>query len=260
MRLKNKVSIITGGSSGMGRSTAELFSKEGSTTIISGRRTKNGENVASRIRKNGGDAIFIKADISKNDEVKHLVNETIEKYGRIDILFNNAGINNHGLGNPHEEDEKVFDEVIAINLKGAFMCIKHVIPHMINNGGGSIINNSSVLDTRANDSSSTSYHVSKGGMNMLTKKSALAYAKYNIRVNSIQPGAIATEMSGVIWEDLNDNSINFERSTMQPLNRMGHPNDIAYAALFFASSESAFITGASLVVDGGASVAHKWVP
>jgi|TARA_B100001971_G_scaffold213285_1_gene246155 NAD(P)-dependent dehydrogenase (short-subunit alcohol dehydrogenase family) len=129
-------------------------------------------------------------------------------------------------------------------------------PPIVENNGGSIINNSSVLDSSATYSSSTSYHVSKGGLAILTKKSALSYAKFNIRVNSIQPGAIATEMSGIFWDDLKDSPIISSRKKLQPLHRMGHPYDVAYAALFFASDESAFVTGAALLVDGRASAKY----
>ena len=140
-----------------------------------------------------------------------------------------------------------------MNLKGAFLCIKYVVPPIIGNNGGSIINNSSVLDSRSTDSSSTSYHVSEGRLTMLRKKSSLSYAKFNIRVTNIQPSAIATEMSGTPWNDLRNSTVIGGRKKIQPLHRMGHPYDVAYAALFFASDESAFVTGATLLVGGGSS-------
>ena len=127
---------------------------------------------------------------------------------------------------------------------------------MVQGGGGSIINNSSVLDSRANSSSSTSSHVSNGGLAMLTKKSAVSYAKYNIRINSVQPGSIATEMAGIDWDQLRDESLINSREKLQPIQRMGHPIDVAYAALYFASDESNFVTGASLLVDGGTSAVY----
>ena len=257
LRLEGKVAIITGGTSGMGRAAAELFSKEGAKVAIAGRRIEKGEMVADGIRKKGGSAIFVQTDVSNTEDVKKLIEKTISEYGTIDVLFNNAGINNSGEGDPHNEDELLYDEIMGINLKGAFLCTKYVVPHMIKGGGGSIINNSSVLDSLVADSSSTSYHVSKGGLKMLTKKCAVAYASDNIRCNSIQPGAIATEMSLVPWDNLEDPDVIQGRERMQPLVRMGHPNDVAFAALYFASDESAFVTGAERLVDGGQSVKYK---
>ena len=256
LRLEGKVAIITGGTSGMGRAAAELFSKEGAKVAIAGRRIEKGEMVADGIRKKGGSAIFVQTDVSNTEDVKKLIEKTISEYGTIDVLFNNAGINNSGEGDPHNEDELLYDEIMGINLKGAFLCTKYVVPHMIKGGRGSIINNSSVLDSRANSSSSTSYHVSKGGLAMLTKKSAVSYAKYNIRINSVQPGAIATEMAGIDWDQLRDESLINSREKLQPIQRMGHPIDVAYAALYFASDESNFVTGASLLVDGGTSAVY----
>lgn len=253
MRLENKIAVITGGTSGMGRAASELFAKEGAKVVIGARREHLGKYVAESIRSDGGNAIFVKADVSEKHEVMNLIDEATNAFGGLDILFNNAGINNHGDGEPHNEDLENFDQVMNVNLKGAFLCIRYAVPRMIEGNGGSIINNSSVLDLRATETSSTSYHLSKGGMSILTKKAALSYAKYNIRVNSIQPGAIATEMSNVSWDDLETSAVIEHRRKFQPLERMGHPIDVAYAALYFASDESAFVTGASLLVDGGSS-------
>jgi len=253
MRLNNKVAIITGGASGMGRGAAEIFAKEGCAVIIAGRRKLEGKAVASMIKEEGGKAEFIQTDVSKSNQVQELMEETVNLYGKVNILFNNAGINNHVRGNPDEEREEDFDSIISTNLKGAFLCIKFVVPLMIKEGGGSIINNSSVLDSAAAHTSSAAYHMSKGGMAMLTKKACIAYAKYNIRVNTIQPGAIATEMSKIKWENLDNKDIIETRESIQPLQLMGHPYDVGYAALYFASDESKFVTGSSLLVDGGMS-------
>ena len=258
MRLENKVAVITGGASGMGRATAELFALQGCKVVIAGRRETLGTQIANNIKNNGADCIFVSTDVSVSQDVQNLMQQTVDTFGKIDILFNNAGINNHAQTDPHEEEEDFFDSVISINLKGAFLCIKYAAANMIQSNSGSIINNSSVLDFRAADNSSTSYHMSIGGMSMLTKKASLSYAKYNIRVNSIQPGAIATEMSGVNWDELSNEDISDSRKKIQPLQRMGLPMDVAYAALYFASDESSFVTGSSLLVDGGMSAAHNW--
>ena len=256
MRLKDKTALITGGTSGMGRAASELFAEEGCRIIIAGRREKIGKQIASNIKKNGGEAIFFATDVSKKDQVKNLVDSSVDTYKKIDVLFNNAGINRHDNGGPHTEDEDTFDEVIGVNLKGAFLCTKYVVPIMMENEGGSIINNSSVLDSRVTRSSTTSYHVSKGGLAMLSRKTAIEYAQYNIRANTIQPGAIATEMSGITWEELDDPDVINRRKRIQPLKRMGHPMDVAYAALYLASDEAAFVTGASILVDGGTSALY----
>ena len=259
MRLKNKVAIVTGGGSGMGRAASILFAQEGAKVVICGRREHEGSIVVDEILKEGGEAIFVKTDVSIESDVKRLIEKSILKFEKIDILFNNAGINSRDAGEVHNENIETLNNIMDINIKGSFFCIKYVVPHMIKNAGGSIINNSSVLDSQAMKGGSTAYHISKGGVSMLTKKSAVDYADFNIRVNSIQPGAIATEISGIPWDDLSNKGIIEKREKLQPLKRMGHPFDIAYAALYFASDESAFVTGSTLLVDGGASASFaKW--
>ena len=158
MRLKDKIAVITGGTSGMGRAAAELFAKEGAKVVVAARRKRLGEYVAENIRNGGGTAIFVKADVSEKHQVMDLIDEASDTFGGLNILFNNAGINNHGDGDPHNEDLENFDQVMNVNLKGAFLCIRYAVPRMIESNGGSIINNSSVLDLRATETSSTSYH------------------------------------------------------------------------------------------------------
>lgn len=256
-RLEGKVAIVTGATAGMGRATAELFAREGCKVVLVARRQKLGNEIVSALCSQGLEAVFIKGDVSSSSDIRMVIKETIANFGKIDILFNNAGVNNKGVSRPDQESEDQWDALMDVNLKSAYLFIKYVAPVMRENGGGSIINNSSVLDSLVADSSSTSYHVSKGGLKMLTKKCAVAYASDNIRCNSIQPGAIATEMSLVPWDNLEDPDVIQGRERMQPLVRMGHPNDVAFAALYFASDESAFVTGAELLVDGGQSVKYK---
>lgn len=257
MRLENKVALITGAASGMGRAAAELFAAEGAKVVMLGRRQAQGEEVAGVITASGGDAIFVRADISVEDDVRRAVEAAVGKYGKLDVLFNNAGINQTAQGRPDEEPTDSWDQIMGVNLRGAYFCIKNAVPEMRKAGGGSIINNSSVLDSQADDNSAASYHASKGGLTALTLKCAVVYAEDNIRANCIQPGAIATEMSRITWDNLDDPDLIERRSKAQPLKRMGHPMDVAYAALYFASDESAFVTGATLLVDGGQSASYR---
>ncbi len=256
LRLEKKVAVITGATSGMGRAAAELFATEGAKVVMLGRRQELGEEIAAGIRSRGGEVTFVRADVSQADEVKGAFDTAVSKYGKLDVLFNNAGINQTTQGRPDEEPEDSWDSIMGVNLKGAFLGIKYAVPEMRKGGGGSIINNTSVLDSKADETSSASYHASKGGLASLTRKSAVVYANDNIRVNSIQPGAIATEMARIPWDELDNPEIIQRMKRAQPLPRMGHPMDIAYAALYFASDESAFVTGATLLVDGGQSARY----
>ncbi len=257
MRLKDKVAVITGATAGMGRASAVLFAREGAKVVMTGRRAKLGEEIAGGIRDEGGDVLFVQADASRTEDVQKVVEATVQTYGRLDVLFNNAGINGDTVGGPDQESEDVWESVINVNLKGVYLGIKYAVPEMRKVGGGSIINNSSVNDIQGDFSSSSSYHASKGGVTALTKKAAVVYASDNIRVNAVNPGPIATEMSDVTWDKLKDPAVIESRKKRQPLPRMGHPMDVAYAALYFASDESAFVTGATLLIDGGQSAAYR---
>ena len=257
MRLKDKVAIVTGATAGMGRAAAELFAQEGAKVVLCGRRQQLGDEIVEVIKGRGGEATFVMADVAKAEDVKRVIATAVGSYGRLDVLFNNAGINEHASGDPDKEPEEVWDRIIGVNLKGTFLGIKYAIPEMRKVGGGSIINNSSVNDVQADMVSMSSYHASKGGVTALTRKAAVMYAAENIRVNAVNPGPIATEMVDITWDMLSDPNIIAERKTKQPLRRMGHPMDVAYAALYFASDESAFVTGANLLIDGGQSAAYK---
>ena len=257
MRLKGKVAIVTGATAGMGRAAAELFAREGASVVLCGRRESLGREMVDLIKERGGEAAFVAADVARAEDVKRVVGTAVGSYGRLDVLFNNAGINEHASGDPDQEPEEVWDRIIGVNLKGTFLGIKYAVPEMRKVGGGSIINNSSVNDVQADLVSMSSYHASKGGVTALTKKAAVMYAADNIRVNAVNPGPIATEMVDISWNMLTDPNIIAMRKTKQPLPRMGHPMDVAYAALYFASDESAFVTGATLLIDGGQSAAYR---
>lgn len=253
MRLKEKVAIVTGATSGIGRAAAILLGGEGAKVVVVGRRLEEGKETVETIRKTGGEATFIKADLSLDSEARKMAEETIKSFQKVDILFNNAGINPDSAKKPLvETSEDDWDNVMNVNLKGIFLASKHVIPHMIRNGGGSIINTSSNWGLVAGKNR-CAYITSKGGIIALTKSMAIDYAPCQIRVNCICPAIVDTDMAKeVIARARKDKDLWKEIITSKiPLGRPATPEDIAYAALFLASDESSFITGITLPVDGG---------
>jgi NAD(P)-dependent dehydrogenase (short-subunit alcohol dehydrogenase family) len=249
MRLENKVALITGGTSGIGEATAALFAKEGAKVTITGRDEKRGHAVAEKITSDGGKAIFIRADVRKAEECRSVVDETLRTFGRLDILFNNAGVFfPHTILDCTEEE---WDLQMDINLKGTFLMSKAALRHMIEQHRGVIINNSSGWGIAGGDSA-VAYCASKGGVVLLTKAMAIDHGRQGIRVNCICPGDVDTpmlpedaRMRGLNWEDYLAGCAN------RPLGRIGTTDEIAKAALFLASDDSSFMTGAALVVDGG---------
>jgi NAD(P)-dependent dehydrogenase (short-subunit alcohol dehydrogenase family) len=251
MRLQDKVALITGGTSGIGEATAILFAKEGAKIAITGRNEKRGNTVTEQITKNGGHAVFIPSDVRKSSDCQLAVDEILRAFGHIDILFNNAGV-----FYPHTTldcSEEEWDEQIDINLKGTFLMSKAVLPHMIQRLSGVIINNSSGWGIVGGDAA-VAYCASKGGVVLLTKAMAIDHGRQGIRVNCICPGDVDTpmlpedaRMRGMKWEDYLASCAN------RPLGRIGTADEIAKAALFLASDDSSFMTGAALVVDGGGS-------
>jgi NAD(P)-dependent dehydrogenase (short-subunit alcohol dehydrogenase family) len=248
MKLKGKVALITGGSEGMGYATAELFLKEGAKVMISGRSNDKGEKALRKLRKLGGVG-FVSGDVAKEADAKRMVDETVRTFGRIDIVFNNAGVYLERFAEDTSEDE--WDRVIDTNLKGTFLVSKHAIPYMKKQGSGSIVNNSSDAGIIGNRIC-PAYCASKGGITVMTKAMALDYARDGIRVNSINPAIIDTPMLAREVDAAPDRASYLEicRET-QPLGRIGRPEEVAKAVLFLASDESSFVTGAALSVDGG---------
>ena len=247
LELQSKVAIVTGGSSGIGRAIAVLFAKEGAKVIVADIRPA--DEVLSSIRMAGGTAEFIKTDVSDSTQVRHLVDETLRLFGMVDILCNNAGIE---LLKPlTETSEEELDRVIDINLKGPFLVSKYVLPHMINRKRGVIVNTASQLGVVGAEKF-TAYCASKGGLVLLTKAMALEYAKHGIRINCICPGAIETPMlQREINLDKNPEKARMRFLAKHPLGRLGSAEEIANAALFLASDKASFVTGESLMVDGG---------
>jgi len=249
MRLINKVALITGGNSGIGRATALLFAQEGAKIALTGRNEERGNNVVEEIRRASGRAFFIRSDVRIAKDCERAVDETLRQFGRLDILFNNAGV-----FYPHtvvDCPEAEWDLTIDINLKGTYLMSKLVLPAMIAQGSGVIINNSSGWGiTGGNEAAS--YCASKGGVVLLTKAMAIDHGRQGIRVNCICPGDVDTPMlpadaklRKIEWKDY------LVEASNRPLGRIGTPDEIARAALFLATDDSSFMTGAVLAVDGG---------
>jgi len=249
LRLKDKIALITGGTSGIGEATAVLFAAEGAGVAITGRNESRGHVVTARILEAGGSAIFLRTDVRKAAECRRAVESTISRFGRLDILFNNAGVfyARDALNCTEEE----WDLQLDVNLKGTFLMSKYALPGMIAQGRGVIINNSSGWGIVGGDKA-VAYCASKGGVVLLTKAMAVDHGRQGIRVNCICPGDVETPM---LPEDARFRGMNWEEYLAgcrnRPLGRIGTAEEIAKAALFLASDDSSFMTGASLVVDGG---------
>jgi len=244
MRLEGKVAIITGAGSGIGKETALLFAREGAKIAVADYVPEAGEETVRQIREGGGQATFIKTDVSKASDAERMVMETVRAYGKLDILSNNAGILGEA-GSVGETTEENWDRVIAINLKSVFLCSKYAVGEMIKTGGGVIISTASAMGL-VGFPGNAAYNSSKGGVIQFTKTMALEYASNNIRVNCICPGLISTPMGESFGQRFIDW---FVKQT--PMGRWGRPEEIAQAALYLASDESSFVTGTALVVDGG---------
>ncbi|NDQ55717.1 MAG: SDR family oxidoreductase [Acidipila sp.] len=249
MRLANKVALITGGTSGIGEATALLFAREGAAVAVAGRSEERGRNVVAGIEKSGGKATFILVDVRRADDCRRAVDSTVRAFGRLDVLLNNAGVYY-----PHDTlecSEEEWDLQLDINLKGAFLMSKFALPGMIAQGGGVIVNNSSGWGLVGGDKA-VAYCASKGGMVLMTKAMAIDHGRQGIRVNCICPGDVETpmlpgdaKMRGLDWSTYLAGCAN------RPLGRIGTSEEIAKVALFLASDDASFITGATLAVDGG---------
>jgi NAD(P)-dependent dehydrogenase (short-subunit alcohol dehydrogenase family) len=248
MRLANKVAIITGSAGGMGQVAAEIFAHEGACVIVTDINAQAGEETVNNIQQAGGTAIFVKTNVGKEDEVKAMVQTVIDTFGHIDVLYNNAGIMPTEDGSVTETSEATWDTVMEVNLKSAFLCSKHTIPYMIEQGQGSIINIASFVAFIGCTVPQDAYTVSKGGMLSLTKSLAVQYGHDGIRCNAICPGPIETPLLRRLWTSEEARNLRLNRI---PLGRFGEAKDIVYMALYLASDESSWTTGAWLTVDGG---------
>ena len=249
-RVQDKAAIVTGGALGIGKSACEVLAREGAKVAVTDILDDEGKKVAEQIRENGGTAEYWHLDHSKEDEVKKVFSEVIDKFGGLDVLVNNAGIS--GVNKPpHEIEQEEWDKLMSINVNGPFLCTKHAIPQMKKAGGGSIVNLSSIYGIVSNPDIPP-YHASKGALRMMTKTDALYYAQDNIRVNSVHPGFIWTPLVENYAKDAGDvEAVKKQLKELHPLGHIGEPEDIAYGILFLASDESKFMTGSELVIDGG---------
>jgi NAD(P)-dependent dehydrogenase (short-subunit alcohol dehydrogenase family) len=245
--LQGKVAIITGGTSGIGRDTAILFAQNGAKVVISGRREKEGNDCIAEIRKAGGEAIFVKGDVSKTADVQKLVQTTVEKYGRLDVAFNNAGIEGTWVSIV-EQDEADWDRVIDINLKGVWLCLKYEIQQMLKQGGGGAICNMSSVAGLMGTPAAAPYGASKHGVISLTRTAALECAAKQIRVNAVCPAVIETAMADRLF---GAPEIQPTMVAAHPIGRFGHPREVSEAVLWMCSDKSSFMTGHWITLDGG---------
>src|SRR5512134_512359 len=252
-KLQNKIAIITGGTSGIGKATALLFAEEGADVVITGRRADLGERVEDAIRQRGGRGIFIEADHTQADSCSRVVERTLSEFGRIDILFNNAGIVTSGTA--ETTSDEIWNETLAINVTAVWRMSKLVIPHMRRQGKGVIVNNGSDWSVVAGRDAFP-YVMSKGAVAMMTKAMALDYARENIRVNAVCPGDTLVDRWVEKGYFQGSDPVTIEEAMKEssayiPMGRFGKPEEIARAVLFLASDDSSFITGHLLLVDGG---------
>lgn len=248
MRLKNKVAIVTGGGSGIGEAIAKVFAREGAKVAITGRREAELVRVVKDIEQHGGRALAIQGSVTNERDIQEAIATTVRTFGRLDILVNNAG-NLFHAGPLHETNDKIWDETFDIFMKGTFRFIRAGIPQMLKQGEGSIINVSTVAGMKAMPGfPSHAYQAAKAGVNMLTKTVAIEYAKQGIRCNCICPAGVLT---APVLAMLNDPNMKTFFEGIHPMGRLGQPEEIAEAVIYFASDESRWTTGSILAVDGG---------
>ncbi len=249
MRLEGRVSIVTGGANGIGRAICEVFAREGATVVISDIDVERGEEVLNNIKEVSPDSFFMKTDVSKEEEMKALIEKTVERFGKIDIMVNNAGI--HHMGPITSLTEDIIDRLFAVNVKGTIWGMKYSIPYMLEKGKGVIINLSSMSGMVGHPNAAL-YCATKGAILQLTKATALEYATSGIRINALCPGTVDTNILRNAVNNSPDPEATLKAFTeAEPVKRLATPEEIARSALFLASDDSSFMTGAPLLVDGG---------
>jgi len=253
MRLVGKVVLITGAGSGIGRESALLFAREGARVVVVDINEQGAEETVACIRQGGGEAAFFRADVSRASDAEAMVTFAETTYGRLDVLFNNAGIFHPEDGSVLETDERIWDLVINVNLRGVFLGCKYGIPALLRAGGGSVINTASFVALMGSAVPQIAYTASKGGVLALTREIAVEFARRNIRANALCPGPVETPLLAQL---LSDPVRRQRRLVHVPAGRFASGEEIARAALFLASDESSYINGAAFVVDGGITAAY----
>jgi NAD(P)-dependent dehydrogenase (short-subunit alcohol dehydrogenase family) len=251
-KLDGRTAIVTGAAMGIGRATAVLLAKEGANVVVADINEEEAGKTVELIEEAGGVAKYVVTDVSKDEDIKNMIEFAVKSFGTIDVLHNNAGI---ALGaNVVETTDDIWNKVITVNLTSVYRACKYAIPYMIKNGGGSIINTTSVQALRCFEGWAA-YAASKGGIYSLTQQIAGEYAKNQVRVNSVAPGTIETPMNTKVFSEVDDpEALKETWNQMHPIGRFGQPEEIAEAVLFLASDSSSFITGQCIVADGGATI------
>jgi len=253
MRLKDKVALITGAGGGIGGESALLFAAEGAAVVVADVNEAGGKETVERVKQAGGRALFVRADVSKDADCARMVSEAERAFGKLDVLFNNAGIMDSADDDAVSTPEAVWEKTMAINLKGVFLGCKHGIPALKRAGGGSVINVASFVAHLGAATPQLAYTASKGGVLAMTRELAVIHARQNIRVNALSPGPLKTEL---LMKFLNTDAKKQRRLVHIPMGRFGEAKEMAKAALFLASDDSSYMTGASLLVDGGITAAY----
>jgi len=246
MRLQNKVAFISGGARGMGAAEAKLFAQEGAKVVIGDVLNDEGRKTESEINEMGGECLFVRLDVTSEDSWADAIATTISRFGKLDVLVNNAGVVARGTVEDTTTDD--YDRIMDINAKGVFLGTKAAIPELRKAGGGSIVNIASISGNVGQSDVQAVYNASKGAVRIFTKSAAIQYAGEGIRVNSVHPGDIDTPMAQA---RLNDPQLQREAEARSPLGRTGRPEEVAYGVLYLASDEASFVTGSELVIDGG---------
>ncbi|HEX8830998.1 MAG TPA: glucose 1-dehydrogenase [Longimicrobium sp.] len=251
MRLRDKVIFVTGGGSGMGRVAAEMFCREGARVAVADVTEEAGQAAADAAKAAGGDAFFVRCDVSKEAQVKAAIEATVRRYGRLDVLYNNAGIMMEADHSVTDTDEEAWDRTLGVNVKGIYFCCKYGVPEMVKNGGGSVINIASFVALVGCSVPQDAYTASKGAVIALTKSLAVQFGPQGVRTNAVCPGPIETPlMTEWLLKDPEAKEIRLARN---PTGRFGKPEDIVNCGIYLASDESTWTNGAVIVIDGGIS-------